>query len=37
MGPRLPGDAEDAAAFRASLAETLPTTTMEVVDDLWSA
>lgn len=36
-GPPLPDDSEDAAAFRASLAETLPTITMEVVDDLWSA
>jgi len=37
MGPPLPDDAKDAAAFRAALAQTLPTITMEVVDDLWSA
>jgi heme-degrading monooxygenase HmoA len=33
--PPLPDDEADAATFRDSVAEWLPTLTMETVDDLW--
>src|SRR5271165_2862686 len=33
--PPLTDDAEDAATFRATILEALPTLTMEAVDDLW--
>jgi len=33
--PPLPDDADDAQAFGDSLLESLPTRTMETVDDLW--
>jgi hypothetical protein len=35
--PLLPDDAADSLTFSASLVETLPTLTMDVVDDLWKA
>ena len=34
--PHLPDDTEDAAAWAACIAETLPPLTMVLVDDLWS-
>lgn len=33
--PPLPDDVEDATTFRDAIIETLPTLTMEIVDDLW--
>lgn len=33
--PPLPDDGEDAATFREAILKTLPTLTMQTVDDLW--